>query len=341
MTILFVSTRPMKIHYPVRPSRAFTLVELLVVIAILGILIALLLPAVQAARENGRRAGCSNNLRQIGIAASAFLSEQQVFPPGSESHAWAAFPETPWTFFRWSALARLTPYLEDNNVYKMLDFSIPIYNASFSVTPQNAAGVATVIPTFLCPSDRRVIVSPLFAPTNYAACAGSGVDGGSPVTADGIFFINSHTSEIQINNGLSHTALLSESSLGNPARSGSMNDPTVDNKFTLAAPLTDGNCASTMQWNVSDGRGFAWACGELRCALYNHYYLPNQDVPDCLGAGLGGGAQAEFIDYGWRTARSRHPGGVNLVMADGSASLIGDDIALPVWQAMASRGGAN
>ncbi len=331
----------MKIRNPARLFRAFTLVELLVVVAIIGVLIALLLPAVQAARESGRRSSCSNNLRQIGIAASAFLSEQKGFPCGSESHAWPAFPGTPWTFFRWSALARLTPYLEDNSVCKMLDFSFPIYNAGFNVTPQNAAGVAMRIPTFLCPSDRGVTVSPLFAPTNYAACAGSGVNGGSPIKADGIFFINSRTSEIQIANGMSHTALLSESILGNPDGSGSMNDPTVDYKFTLSAPLTDGTCSGSMQWNVSDGRGFAWACGEFRCALYNHYYLPNQDAPDCLGSSLGGGPQTEFIDYGWRTARSRHPGGVNLVMADGSASFIGNDITLPIWLAMASCNAAD
>jgi prepilin-type N-terminal cleavage/methylation domain-containing protein/prepilin-type processing-associated H-X9-DG protein len=328
----------MSIHCAIRTRTAFTLVELLVVIAIVGILIGLLLPAVQSARESGRRASCSNNLRQIGIAACAFLSEQQAFPCGSDSHAWAVAPSTPWTFFRWSALARLTPYLEDNSVCKMLDFSVPIYSANFNVTPQNAAGVATVIPTFLCPSDRHVIVSPLFAPTNYAACAGSGVNGGSPTKADGIFYINSHTRPEQIPNGLSHTALLSESILGNPDGSTSMNDPAVDYKFTLATPLTDGNCGGTFQWNVSDGRGFAWACGEFRCALYNHYYLPNQDTPDCLGAGLIGGVQTEYIDYGWRTARSRHLGGVNLVMADGSVSFIDNGITLPVWQAMAARG---
>jgi prepilin-type N-terminal cleavage/methylation domain-containing protein/prepilin-type processing-associated H-X9-DG protein len=329
----------MKIHCPVRSSSAFTLVELLVVIAIIGILIAMLLPAIQAARESGRRASCANNLRQIGIAAHAFLGEQNAFPTGSDSHKWAAFPTTPWTFYRWSALAHLTPYLEDNNVAKMLDFAVPIYDASFNVTPQNAAGVAMVIPTFLCPSDRRLTISPLFAPTNYAACAGTGVNGGSPVTADGIFYINSQTREAQITNGMSHTALFSESILGNADGSSSMNDPTVDYKFTLSTPLTVANCASTNQWNVSDGRGFSWACGELRCALYNHYYLPNQNLPDCLGSGLGGGAQAEFIDFGWRTARSRHAGGVNLVMADGSVSFIDNAITLSVWQAMASRTG--
>jgi prepilin-type processing-associated H-X9-DG protein len=314
-------------------------VELLVVIAILGVLIALLLPAVQAARESGRRASCSNNLKQIGTAAHAYLGEQQAFPPAAESRPWAAAPSTPWTFYRWSALARWTPYLEDGSIYKMLDLSVPLYNSSFNVTPENARGVAMVIPTFLCPSDRHSIVSPQFGPTNYAACAGTGVNGGSPVATDGIFFVNSHTREAQVTNGLSHTALVSESILGNSSGSGSSNDPTVDYKFTLTTPLTDGACANSFQWNVSDGRGFAWASGEFRCALYNHYYLPNQDVPDCLGAGLGGGTQSQFMAFGWRTARSRHLGGVNLVMADGSVSFIANDIALPVWKTMASRNG--
>jgi len=328
-------------HPPTSRRRAFTLVELLVVITIIGTLIALLLPAIQAARESARRASCANNLRQIGLAANAYLAEQQSFPPATESHAWAAAPSTPWSFFRWSALAKLTPYLEDKSVYKMLDLSVPLYNANFNVTPQNAQAVATFIPTFLCPSDRPIVVSKQFAPTNYAVCAGSGNDGGSPITANGIFFVNSHTRPEQITNGLSHTALAAESTLGNASGSGSAGDPNVDYKFTLITPLSDANCASSALWNVSDGRGFAWASGEFRCALYDHYYLPNQAIPDCLGASLIGGIEAQYTAYGWRTARSRHSGGVNLLLADGSTAFIGNEIDPAVWQGMSTRNGGH
>lgn len=324
-----------------KSSRAFTLVELLVVIAIVGILIALLLPAVQSARESGRRASCGNNLHQIGLAAQNYLSELQSFPSAADTHAWAASPSTPWTFFRWSALAKLTPYLEDKSVYRLLDMSVPLYDASFNVTPQNTAAVATVVPTFLCPSDRFLIVSQQFAPTNYMACAGTGINGGSPLSADGICYVNSQTRPEQITAGLSHTALLSESVLGNASGSGSQNDFTVDYRFTLATPLSDADCANTNQWNVSDGRGFAWASGEFRCALYNHYYLPNQAIPDCIGSSLFGGLESQYTAFGFRTARSRHPGGVNLVMADGSLNFIDNDITLTVWQDMASRTGGN
>ena len=119
-----------------------------------------------------------------------------------------------------------------------------------------------------------------------------------------------------------------------------MDDPNIDYKFTLSTPLTDGNCAGSYQWNVSDGRGFAWASGEFRCASYNHYYLPNEAIPDCLGASLVGGVETQFTAFGWRTARSRHPGGINLLMADGSGTFIGNDIDQSAWRAMSTRTGA-
>jgi prepilin-type processing-associated H-X9-DG protein len=94
-----------------------------------------------------------------------------------------------------------------------------------------------------------------------------------------------------------------------------------------------------VQWNISDGRGFAWVSGELRNALYNHHARPNDETPDCLGAQLGGGVKMQFTAFGWRAARSRHPGGVNLLFADTSLRFVGDEVDLTVWRAWATRMG--
>ena len=222
-----------------------------------------------------------------------------------------------------------------------LDLSVPLYTStSYSVAPQNARGAALVVPLFLCPSDVERNVSPAFAPTNYAACAGTGSNGGSPINADGVFFVNSHIRIAQILDGTTHTALMSESVLGNPSGQPPQKDYTVDYLFTLGSPLSTTRCTSTQQWNVSDGRGFSWASGDFRCALYNHYYTPNQVVPDCMGVVLAGGLSMLYTPFGWRAARSRHPGGVNLLMADGSVQFVFDTVDPIVWQAWATRHGS-
>ena len=320
-------------------TRGFTLVELLVVIAILSVLIGLTLPGLSGARESSRRLSCINNMKQIGLAAKNYYGAHNSFPVGLESRQWAQAPTNPWTFYRWSSLAHLTPYLEQSNAYKALDLTLPLYGTNFNITPDNVKGVALLVPLFLCPSDEGQPVSPQFGPSNYVACAGTGINGGSPLATDGTFFVNSHIRETQIVDGLSHTALFSESILGTLDGTPSKNDPQVDYKFTLTTPLTTSSCASTQQWNVSDGRNFAWVSGEFRCCLYNHYFLPNQGTPDCIASGLGGGVQTQFMAYGWKAAHSRHPGGVNLLLADGSVQTVSDDIDITIWKAYATRAG--
>jgi prepilin-type N-terminal cleavage/methylation domain-containing protein/prepilin-type processing-associated H-X9-DG protein len=322
-----------------RKHPGFTLVELLVVIAIIGILIALLLPAVQAAREAARRMACSSNLKQLGIAAHNYYSSQQAFPTGADAKEYPSSPSTPWTFYRWSTLAHLTPYLEEQSVYKAINMSIPMYSASLSLSPQNAAGVALPVPLFLCPSDVGVAPEPTFGATNYAACAGSGIGGGTPNATDGIFYVNSQTRMSQITAGTSKTALMSESILGRFTTGGPATDPRLDYKFALVAPLFDAIVTSAGQSNISDPRGFSWADGEFRCGLYNHYYTPNSTQYDCLAAILSGGIQQEYTPYGWRAARSQHLGGVNLTMADGSVHFVADNVDPTVWQAVSMIAG--
>jgi prepilin-type processing-associated H-X9-DG protein len=298
----------------------------------------LLIPAVQASRAAASRASCSNNLRQLGIAAHNHESALGYFPNGSVAKEFPAEPAAAWTFYRWSALAMLTPYLENTAAYDALDLSVPLYGSNFEVRPENVNGVRIWVAEFLCPADQPRILNEDFAPTSYAACAGSGTGGGSPRDADGIFFTNSQTHVGKIADGTSKTALFSESTLGNPQQG--VHDQQTEYKFSFLAPLTTSLCDGANQWNVSDPRGFAWVNGEFRCALYNHRMTPNSATPDCMGVTIGGTAQTRYTPYGWRTARSRHPGGVNLVLADGSLRFVGDSIDAHVWTALSTIDGA-
>ncbi|MGI9456790.1 MAG: DUF1559 domain-containing protein [Aeoliella sp.] len=319
--------------------RGFTLVELLVVIAIIGALLALLLPAVQSARSSARNMSCKNNLKQLGIAAQNHLASRQYFPAGTVARETPGAPRTPWTFYRWSALAELTPYLEYAAVHDALDLSVPLYNAALGVNQENIQLVQTVVPEFLCPSDEGSTTNTDFGPTNYAFCTGSGIAGGAPHETDGICFENSRTTTAQIVDGLSHTALASESLLGQPVGAAATHDAQLEYKFLLSAPLTTARCQGTQLWNMNDPRGFAWVNGEYRCALYNHRMPPNAQAPDCMGVVLLGDPRVRFRPYGWRAARSRHLGGANLLLADGAVRFTDEAIDESLWRALSTIAG--
>lgn len=338
----------------------FTLVELLVVIAIIGVLVALLLPAIQSAREAARRTQCLNNLKQLGVASHNYASAEKHLPPGSVAKTYPGEITHPQTFYRWSALAQLLPYLENQAVRDLLDLSLPLYmpGAGYPVAPRNKAGVAQVLPEFLCPSDRGQIVKANWGPTNYVACAGSGTGGGTPFDTDGVYYVNSAVTFAKISDGSSRTAAISESLLGEDSQKDSKSafvgaSPERNYKFALGfadvADLTDGACNSAKTYNsimgnANDPRGFAWCSGEYRCALYNHYYTPNAANFDCITSVTVDSTippQKLYSAYGWRTARSSHPGGVNLLFADGSVRFIDNGIGLAAWRAMSTRDGAD
>jgi len=320
-----------------------TLVELLVVVAVIGTLVGLLAPGVQAARESGRRSRCINNLRQLGLSLANHESARRVFPVGSESRAFPAYPKVTAQHCRWSALAHLAPFYEEQSLLAGLDTSVPLYIdlRPDAIASQNKPVVKTVVSLFLCPSDRGIAVSPIFGPTNYAASTGSGADG-TPYETDGLFFINSRIRMKDITDGVSNTVSFAESLLGDSA---STNRATVTAanayQFVMSAPLSETSCASTAVWNFSDPRGFSWANGEYRTTMYNHKFTPNDARMDCMGVLMSPGGQIDrlYAAYGWRAARSRHPGGVNVVMADGSGQFVSDSVDPAIWKALATRAG--
>lgn len=319
--------------------RGVTLVELLVVVAILAATIGLLLPAVQTARETARRSSCGNNLRQLALAAANHESARGRFPIGAESRQWDERPDFPHQFFRWSLLAHLAPYYEEERLLRGLDLAVPLYIglSPGDIAPQNKSIVKLTVPLFLCPSDIAMPVADLFGPTNYAGCTGSGAGGGTPFETDGIYGVNSDTRPKDIRDGLSKTVAFSESILGSGQKATTSRDgvePATGYGFTFVTPLTVAACQRPFYYNFTDLRGFSWANGEYRTTLYNHRDVPNSEMLDCLSALMNTTDKARmYAGYGWRSARSRHRGGVGVAMADGAVRFVADSIDAAAWSA--------
>ena len=322
-----VSARPTRSARPNR-GRAFTLIELLVVIAIIAILIGLLLPAVQKVREAAARTKCQNNLKQLGLAAHNYHDANNQFPASYQNR-----PDLPsGNFYRWSAFALLSPYLEQTALYRNLDLNSSLFDATAGVTvrPQHVPWVQLVIPIFLCPSDRGQVVLPGWGPINYVVNNGTGANAGAYTATDGVFFIDSRTRMTDITDGTSNTALFAEQILGtgNPAPTATIPRP-FDVRFFYAwnpvAQLSDAACASFPGYS---DRGARWADGAGPSTQYNHYLTPNAAVSDCM---------SRF--GGWKAARSLHAGGVNVCLADGSVRFVRDAVSLPTWRAVGTRAG--
>ncbi|TWU28131.1 hypothetical protein Pla144_14180 [Bythopirellula polymerisocia] len=332
----------MDLCQPISKRRAFSLVELLVVIAIIGVLTALLLPAVQSARESARRSTCLNHLRQLALAMQSYETATGHLPSGSVAQQDPSDPATPHTFYRWSAFAQILPQLESSAIRAQLDLSLPMYRKDFSTPEKNLPALGQVIPLMLCPSDRQERVQEQFGPTNYAACSGSGNDGGSPLTADGVFFINSNIRLADIADGTSNTIYLAECLLGQPVAPLSKRQE-IDERFAYvfatAAPLTQSSCDGSGLFNYTTPSSFSWANGEFRSSLYNHYRIPNSVEFDCVSAKLLAPITERYAAFGWRTARSLHPGGVNAARADGSAGFFANDINPQTWRFLSTRYG--
>jgi prepilin-type N-terminal cleavage/methylation domain-containing protein/prepilin-type processing-associated H-X9-DG protein len=334
-----------------RPRRGFTLIELLVVIAIIAVLIALLLPAVQAAREAARRIQCTNNLKQIGVALHNYHSALGSFPPGGMvaplTNWWVAQGLTWPGHFRYSALMMIMPFMEATPGFNAMNFLIPLYDLNGDDMPQNTTVYSMQVKSFLCPSDvRSAILIESESPCNYASNTGNGLPGGFSLPAsygnpNGPFYENSATTMASLIDGSSNTAAFGESIIGNnsnvppPANAPNPQEIVVQTASGISTfadtfkyiPLTTAECASSTNYRWD--RQTNWIDGDYRHTLYDHYLTPNSLTYDCLRGPM----------HGWRTARSRHPGGVNILFVDGSVHFIKNTVNLAAWQAIATVAG--
>ncbi|HND50851.1 MAG TPA: DUF1559 domain-containing protein [Pirellulaceae bacterium] len=332
-----------------RLRRGFTLVELLVVIAIIGILVALLLPAVQAARESARRTQCINNLKQIGLALHNYHSSHRCYPFGKgPSYTGAA------AYARWSTHSLLLPFMEAGTISDQIDFKFapetPGMGGVIAFMPayQNAGGLnsavsRTPIRTFICPSD----VAPQGdwrAQNNYVGNQGSWLcdrsdSPGAPTdiapteTQTGIFYYLSGVKEADVLDGLSNTVFFSEKLRGIGVPNPRTDLFVMANQTSLQA--TYQTCQATNPLTatpLTSKWGWSWVMGENCCTLYNHVAVPNSK--SCAGIPFPGTMTNMAMQV---SPSSNHRGGVSAMMGDASIRYVADTIDLAIWRAVGTR----
>jgi prepilin-type N-terminal cleavage/methylation domain-containing protein/prepilin-type processing-associated H-X9-DG protein len=320
-----------------RDTAAFTLVELLVVIAIIGMLVAILLPAVQAARESARRAQCGNQLRQLGIAAASHATAKRNFPAGVEQ--W--YFNTAVSHRGIPLFAFLLPYLEESNVLVNWNYDDPIHNSDRGLQ----SNTAVVLPLLICPSD-QVDVNPVIMPGRnwYNALTSYGGNGGTrsyfPLQAEpnGVFHTTGEASEPrqkqrpiaprQVSDGLSRTLLFGERY---------HDDPNFEsfNAAGWGEPLKEWGW-----WGASVSRKMI---GHVTLSAHApiNYQLPfgyagraGQMPPADSFAQF-----QEYVDMRITAYGSGHPGGANFCLADGSLRFLESDVDWDILRALSTRAG--
>jgi prepilin-type N-terminal cleavage/methylation domain-containing protein/prepilin-type processing-associated H-X9-DG protein len=311
--------------------RGFTLIELLVVITVIGLLAGLLLPAVQSSREAARRMLCQGNLKQIGLALANYQSTHGVYPFGVGGGGPPHFVP------RWSTHSQLLPQLEQAALFNALNFNFIPWAHDPRYSPPNLTVLTAKVALFLCPSDQDAIAEPLnLAHNNYRGCAGTLPYNltfdtpGNQGWNNGVFWYQSAIRPGHLRDGSSTTALFSERCLGNSASADLLGDYYVTEP-TAAACANAGTASPRYGSDEIEWSGQRWADGNIFYTRYHHIFTPNK--PSCnFGAD---DYQSQCIV----TATSRHPGGVNLLMADGSVPFIKESVGMRVWQALGTIAG--
>lgn len=329
----------------------FTLVELLVVIAIIGVLVSLLLPAVQYAREAARRTECSNNLKQIGVALHLYHDVTKGFPYGKG----ISYPAPAKGYARWSTHALILPYMEQSTLFSAINFdyepATPGMGGVVNFMPAwaNASGInvnASKLPvaTFICPSDGNAQPQDWPGQNNYCGNQGSFLcdrtDVGGLATDlspsegnNGMLYYLSKVSISSVTDGTSNTVFFSERLRGFGAPNPKRDIFVISNQSTLQGtfdtcrainPLTA--TPLTSKW------GFSWVMGENCCTLYNHVAPPNSNA--CAGIPFPGTMTNMSMQV---PPTSNHSQGVNIMMVDGGVKYCSNMVDLTVWRAVGTR----
>ncbi len=343
--------------------RGFTLIELLVVIAIIAVLIALLLPAVQAAREAARRSQCVNNLKQMGLALHNYHQALGSFPMGC---SWASAGNPGGTFYwgQWSAQALMLPYMEQSALYNAANFNVGVDGAANGYVINSTVN-QTQIATLLCPSDGNAgkITGNL---SSYYLSQGPSIF--TPLTVNnvptaydtaGLFTFQKAYGIANITDGTSNTIAGSEGLVGGSnqasvtVRSRNVTFMNVSNLplntlnafnllqsgevapgMTIANALN--NCLTNPGNNLQWLRGNQWANGDNNYTMFTTIVPPNSKQYS-FGACKSGGGGADDAEIA--NANSNHPGGVNVMMGDGSVRFMKDSVAWAVWWGLGTKAG--
>jgi prepilin-type N-terminal cleavage/methylation domain-containing protein/prepilin-type processing-associated H-X9-DG protein len=313
-----------------KERKAFSLVELMVVIAIIGVLISLLLPAVQKVREAAARVQCQNNLKQIALAVHLYHDNFSLLPMNryGDYDNWTAFGGPYENSSSWSFLSALLPYLEQANLYQQGDIPPSKLNES--------SATGKPVKVFFCPSDEAVGIQQFAETTHYMGHLGNpilvgltnykGVQGANWCWGD---WANPGTSGCICEGFFRGDGIFYPMDWERRKGFAQIRDGT-SNTFMLGEDVWNQDIATKGYWYPIYGGGFAWAHpveATLTCAI-----PPNARKP-------GGG---DYLFSDWPNVhgfKSRHPNGVQMAYADGSVHFVSNDIALGIYRAMATISG--
>lgn len=304
-----------------RRENGFTLIEVMVALAVIALILALSLPAIQAVREAARRAQCTNNLRQIGVAIQSYFSTHSCFPPGNANG--------------WSTQVFLLPHLEQAALYNTLGVSSGTARQSRD-TPTVRRPRVPKLQLLQCPSDAfsNIVLDGDLTSTSYCGNWGTGQ---KYKDFNGLFtpvgFSGATVTDAMVDDGLGNTGCFAEILVG----SGELSRLRTIWTLPIPVPIRLPDRLDTLATNCmllttavsgrNNGRGRPWDDGAIFKTGYTHLMPPRQ--PNCLDGNV--------IEQGGYSAGSQHGSGANLMFADAHVRFVSESVDLRLWRSWGTR----